>query len=324
MKAFESPVGQLMESYISYRLSLGYSEKNLRRLLLAFDRYACGEKAGLEDWSTSFFLKLKKALQNKPNRFNSMLLAVRGFFAYLVRCQIVSENPLVDIESYAPKGFIPFVFSQDQTHALLRAAQESIRKHDPEGFFRDYTACMAIVLLARCAMRIKEPLRLKLTDYQNSQKTVYIEKTKFGKDRLIPVPAAVATQIDNYLSVRKTFVADGNPYLFAGKGSKPLSDKNIYRLFDQSVKAIGIDSKRATIGNMTFASPTPHSLRHSFAINTLKAIRQRGGCPQSALPVLSAYLGHSKYRYTAVYLKVLDAEHRKALVDFAISRQEEI
>jgi integrase/recombinase XerD len=42
------------------------------------------------------------------------------------------------------------------------------------------------------------------------------------------------------------------------------------------------------------------------------------------LPVISAYLGHRKYRYTAVYLKVLDAEQRQGLVDFAIARQEDI
>ena len=61
-----------------------------------------------------------------------------------------------------------------------------------------------------------------------------------------------------------------------------------------------------------------------FAVNTLKAVRDRGGSTQNALAVLSGYLGHVKYRYTAVYLKVLDAEHRNSLVDFAIGCQEEI
>ncbi|MDL1985079.1 MAG: hypothetical protein LWX54_12995 [Deltaproteobacteria bacterium] len=65
-------------------------------------------------------------------------------------------------------------------------------------------------------------------------------------------------------------------------------------------------------------------MRHSFAINTLKRIKQQGKSPQNALPILAVYLGHRKYRYTAVYLKVVDAEHRQGLVDFAISRQEEI
>ena len=76
--------------------------------------------------------------------------------------------------------------------------------------------------------------------------------------------------------------------------------------------------------NTTFGAPTPHSLRHSFAINTLKRLKQRGESSQKALPVLSAYMGHRKYRYTAVYLKVLDAEQRQGLVDFAILRQEDI
>ena len=42
------------------------------------------------------------------------------------------------------------------------------------------------------------------------------------------------------------------------------------------------------------------------------------------LPVLSVYMGHRKYRYTAVYLKFLDAEQRSNLVDFSVRRQEEI
>jgi integrase/recombinase XerD len=324
MKAFESNIGPLMERYITYRTGLGYGERQLRSILRGFDRHVCTRKANLEDLNPLFFLDLKKMLQPNPNRFNTMLRAVRGFLAYLVRCGIIPENPLVYIESYAPNGFIPFVFSKDQTDQLLDVAQKSIRKHDPDYFFTDYTACTTLMLLARCGMRIKEPLRLTLEDYQNDRKTIYIKKTKFGKNRLLPVPGATAMQIDNYLMVRKVFVTDGNPYLLVGKNGRPLSDGNIYRLFHQSVNAIGIDAKRTRIGNMVFGAPTPHSLRHSFAINTLKAVRDRGGCPQSALPVLSAYLGHSKYRYTAVYLKVLDAEHRNSLVDFAISRQEDI
>ena len=60
---------------------------------------------------------------------------------------------------------------------------------------------------------------------------------------------------------------------------------------------------------------TCHSLRHSFAVNTLKRIKLRGESPQQALPVLAAYLGHSEYKHTAKYLKLLDAELRFARDD---------
>ena len=62
---------------------------------------------------------------------------------------------------------------------------------------------MAMVLLARCGLRISEPLRLKLNDYRFDEKTIYIEKTKFKKDRLIPLPQSVAIELENYLAARR-------------------------------------------------------------------------------------------------------------------------
>jgi integrase/recombinase XerD len=324
MIPFKSSLSQQLEEYISYRLSLGYTDRNLRGQLRGFDRYVCEKEAGLDNLEPAFFLELKKKLKDKPQTFNQLLLAVRGFFNYLVRLQIAAENPLDDIEAYAPNAFIPFVFSSDQTDRLLNAIQRSIRKN-LAFFFQDFTAYIAILLLARCGMRISEPLRLHLGHYRSDEGSVYIEKTKFSKDRLIPVPKAEINAIDNYLAVRDTFMnQETSPFLLPGKNGKALSKKSVYRVFYRAVKDIGLNHPRRIVANTTFGSPTPHSLRHSFAVNTLKKIRKQGRSAQNALPILSVYLGHSKYRYTAVYLKVLDAEHRQGLVDFAISRQEEI
>jgi integrase len=202
--------------------------------------------------------------------------------------------------------------------------QKAVYQFDPVYFFKDYSVYIAILLLARCGMRISEPLRLKPCHYRNNEGTMYIEKTKFGKDRLIAVPKTVISEMGNYLSVRKAFIQDQTTYLLPGQNGRTLSTNRIYKAFGQAVKDIGINQPRRVIANTTFGNPTPHSLRHSFAINTLKRIKQQGKSPQNALPVLAVYLGHSKYRYTAVYLKVIDAGHRQGLVDFAISRQEEI
>ena len=323
MKHFKSSLTLLLEEYITYRCSLGYTESNLRPCLYAFDQYVCDKEAGLYDLMPPFFLDFKKSLKEKQRTFNAILLAMRGFFNYLVRRQIIDENPLIDICSYTPNAFIPFVFSPDQIDKLLSAVQSFIRK-DPVCFFKDYSVYMAILLLARCGMRISEPLRVKPDHYRNNEGTIYIEKTKFSKDRLIPVPEAVISEMNNYLTVRKAFIQDQTSYLLPGQNGYTLSTNRIYKVFGRAVKDIGIDQPRRTIANTTFGNPTPHSLRHSFAINTMKRIKQRGKSPQNALPILAVYLGHCKYRYTAVYLKVVDAEHRQGLVDFAINRQEEI
>ncbi len=323
MKHFKSYLARQMEEYISYRLSLGYTDRNLRGQLRGFDQYVCDKKAGQDDLRPPFFLDFKKSLKEKQRTFNAILLAVRGFFNYLVRWQIIDENPVIDICSYTENAFIPFVFSPDQIDKLLSTVRSAIRK-DPIHFFKDYSVYMVILLLARCGMRISEPLRLKPGHYRGNEGTIYIEKTKFSKDRLIAVPKAVISEMGNYLAVRKAFIQGQTPYLLPGQNGYTLSTKRIYKAFGRAVKDIGIDQPKRTIANTTFGNPTPHSLRHSFAINTLKKIKQQGKSPQNVLPILAVYLGHCKYRYTAVYLKVVDAEHRQGLVDFAISRQEEI
>ena len=111
---------------------------------------------------------------------------------------------------------------------------------------------------------------------------------------------------------------DQSPYLLAGKKDKPLKAQQVRYLFRKIVKEIGLDQPRQVIGNLNFSQPTPHSFRHSFAVNTLIKIKERGESPQHALPVLAAYMGHRIYQHTGVYLKVADAISRKKLYDFTL------
>ena len=246
--------------------------------------------------------------------------AVRSFFNFLIRQGLYAHNPLQDIPSLPEKYFIPFVFSPEETERLLQAISNRLRK-TKEDFLTDVAMYLATLLMARCGMRISEPVRLLLTHYRADDGTIYIEKTKFRKDRLIPMPISVMTEIENYLSVRKSLLPhDQNPYLFAGKGQKGLGSRYVRDLFHQRVKDIGLSGTKQTIGNVTFGYPTPHSLRHAFAINTLKRIKDRGESTQHALPVLAAYMGHRKYQYTHAYLKVSDAKHVAGLIAFSKSQ----
>jgi integrase len=76
------------------------------------------------------------------------------------------------------------------------------------------------------------------------------------------------------------------------------------------------------IGNTNFSAPTVHSLRHSWAVNTLKSIQARGNSPQNALSVLATYMGHCEYKYALKYLKMIDAEKRNQFLDFSIQQKE--
>lgn len=318
MKPFESFLSPQLNEFLTYRESLGYTMRRRRYHLLAFDRYLKETDADWSSFQPSFFLRMRADLNKEPRHANQILIIVRVFFQFLLRYEYVEENPLQDIPLLKENFSIPFIFSPEQTAQLLAALCKRIRR-SKKYFLTDLAIYLAVLLLARCGMRISEPLRLLHHHYRRDDATLYIEKTKFKKDRLIPLPKAVITEIDNFLSVRKRLAsADHHPYLLLGKIGKPLRDYQVRSAFHQAVKDIGLDQRRKVMGNMKFNPPTPHSLRHSFAINTLREINERGDSSRDALPVLAAYLGHSSYLCSSVYLKIADAQSRNNLYDFTI------
>ena len=318
MKNFESFLAPQLNAYLSYRQSLGYSIKVSRNHLLVFDRYLKDTKADWNSFRPSFFLELRANLKMEARTVNRILSTVRVFFDFLLRRGYCVENPLSDVPPLKENTIVPFVFSPEQTDQLLDVICKGIRKTKGR-FLTDLALYLTLLLLLRCGMRISEPLRLLRHHYRQDDGTIYIEKTKFKKDRLTPVPKSVITEIENYLSVRQSLIPhDQNPYFLAGKHQKPLKDNQVRYLFRKALRDIGLDQPRKVIGNVNFSQPTPHSLRHSFAVNTLIKIKERGHSTQNALPVLAAYMGHSEYKHTSVYLRVADALSRKNLVDFAL------
>jgi len=264
---------------------------------------------------------MRSDLNMSPHSVNQIIKSVRGFFKFLQRREYVEDNPLQDIPLLKKNATIPFIFSPEQTNQLLENICKRIRKSKVY-FLQDYGIYVAVVLLARCGMRISEPLKLFKKNYRSDDKTIYIEKTKFKKERLIPVPKAAITEIENYLSVRKSLLShDENPYLLAGRKQKPLTDQQVRYLFRKVIRDINLDQPKRIVGNMNFMQPTPHSLRHTFAINTLCNIKERGDSPEDALHILSAYLGHKKYHYSSVYLKVANAKIRNNLLDYTLWKQ---
>jgi site-specific recombinase XerD len=321
MKPFESFLAPQLEEFLAYRQSLGYQMKGFASRLRVFDRYLAQSQVPDKPLDPSFFLEMRANLKMQPSSANTTCSAARVFFDYMVRRELYEHNPLGQIPELKKNTIVPFIFSPEQTDQLLDAVGKRIPR-TKRRFLTNLSIYTAVLLMARCGLRISEPLRLKQHHYHRDEGTIYIEKTKFNKDRLIPVPAAVITQIDNYLSVRKALAPrDQSPYLLPRADQRPLTPDQVRYLFAKAVKDIGLDQPRHVVGNVNFSQPTPHSLRHSFAVGTLLQIRQRGQSAQNALPVLAAYMGHCEYKYTSVYLRVTDALSRQQLADFTLWRE---
>ncbi len=317
MNKFKSFLAPQLQKYVIYRHNLGYSMKASLSHLKTFDHYLMRKQAQQVLLPPPFFMGMQVDLKIESRSVNRILSSVRVFFNYLVRTGVYSQNPLTDIPYLPENDIMPYIFSPEQVNHLLSAVSIQIRKVSKRKYLKDLSGYMAIVLLARCGLRIREPLRLKLNDYRFDEKTIYIEKTKFKKDRLIPLPQSVATEIENYLAVRQCLLADvDNKYLLANFTGRGLNDNRVRTVFHRAVSDIGLTQSRQIISNVNISSPTPHSLRHSFAVNTLSSVEKRGGSAQNALPVLAAYMGHSEYKHTIKYLKFIDAQQRLGLVNF--------
>ncbi len=322
MKPFNSFLATQLAEYVAYRRSLGFSTKPLESHLQAFDQYIAQRKKEPVELPPSFFLEMRADLNMESRSINRVLSSVRMFFGFLVRCGHYAVNPVKDIPLLPENEIIPFVFSAKQVDQLLLAVCKTIRKNS-KYFIADMSVYLAVLLLSRCGMRISEPLRLLRHHYRPSERTLYIEKTKFKKDRLIPISKAVNTQVQNYLNARSNVLGDyHNPYLLAGSRYGGINPDRVRRVVHQAVKTIGIDQSRRVIGRTNFSAPIVHSLRHSFAVNTLLQIKARQGSPQNALPVLAAYMGHRLYKHTVKYLKMIDAAKRQGLLEFVRTQKQ--
>ena len=231
MKPFESFLAPQIQEFITYRQNLGYQIRRSRSHLKTFDRYLKEQNIEKRFLSPSFFLQLRSDLKIEPRSVNAIISSLRVFFQFLIRKGIYVQNPLQDIPELPENDNIPFIFSPQQTDQLLAAVCKRLRQ-TKRYYLKDLSQYMAILLMARCGLRISEPIRLKRYHYQPEEKTLYIEKTKFKKDRLIPLPMAVATDMENYLAVRDALLVEQqNPFLLAGFKQKALNDSTLCNYF---------------------------------------------------------------------------------------------
>jgi site-specific recombinase XerD len=323
MKRFNSFLIDQMEDFIEYRLQLGYSVKETVYYLKIFDRYVVEKNSTWASFKPLFFLEFRSSLNYQNRSKNMGFRMVKMFFNFLIRKDLIQENPLLEIAQLPKNQIVPFIFSPEEIDLLIHGVIKLMRRTE-QFYLGDFSAYISFLLMARCGLRISETLNFLKTNYMPGERTIYIEKTKFKKDRLIPIPKALVAEINNLLNLRRLFNKEDNPLLLVKSNQTKLSKNYMDLKIKEAIRYINLDQPRKVIGTTNFCGPSHHSLRHSFAVNTLKRIKLQGKSPQNALPVLATYMGHSEYRYTTKYLKVLDAEHRHQMFDFSMSMHEAI
>jgi integrase len=149
-------------------------------------------------------------------------------------------------------------------------------------------------LLASTGLRSGEALRLDRADVDLVSGVLTIRKTKFRKDRLVPVHATTRGALQQYAHDRDAaFSTPKDCAFFLSSRGNRLSSPGLQIAFAETRKLAGLDDGKPL---------RPHDLRHRFAVTRLALWHQERADVQALLPLLATYLGHASYSDTAYYI----------------------
>jgi len=220
---------------------------------------------------------------------STMLSPVRDYSAYLqLRYPESYVLKMLPLHPKSPCRF--YIYSREEIAALMAAAEAP----GPPNTIRGLTVKTLIGLLYTCGLRIAEALALNLDDLDSEQRTLFVRKGKFGKDRYVPLSASAVAALLRYRE-HVTSMRTDQALLVSGKGTR-LHATTIGNLFRKLLQDCGIAS----------AAPWPrlHDLRHTYAVNCLCKWYEQGQDVNALLPVLSTAMGHVKISCTQIYLHV--------------------
>lgn len=227
------------------------------------------------------------------------LSSIRSFFRFLVKKGYVKSNPALLIPTPRAESFLPSVLTVEEASALVEAPKKAGARGDAAAI-RD----LAILeVLYSSGIRVSELTALDLKDVDFSTGVIRV-LGKGSKERIAFLGSLAISSLRAYLSERGI---DGTAHddvpLFIGTRGGRICQRAIQRVVKKYVSTSGINK-----------TPTPHSLRHSFATHLLDA--------GVDLRSIQEMLGHSKLsttqRYTMVGIQSLveayDRAHPRAKI----------
>ena len=203
------------------------------------------------------------------------LSALRSFFKYLMREEVVPANPARSVATPRREKHLPAVLQTSDVAVLLEAPDLSA----PLGI-RDRAW---LELLYASGLRISELVGVDLDDIELRARLVKV-RGKGAKERIVPFGSKAQEAIRAYLEVRGAPEEDA---LFVNYRGGRITARSVRRLFNGYVRDVSLR-----------AGVSPHTLRHSFATHLLNA--------GADLRAIQELLGHASLSTTQKYTHLND------------------
>lgn len=290
MSSFSTAVANSVANYIKLRRALGYQFIKQAALLHTFKDYVFSVRAK-GPLTQTLALDFVMAGGGTPNGRAIRYGVVRRFADYHAafdsRTESLDRRALPRSRAIPP----PRILSDEELRSLIFACDCISTDHPSRGL----TLATLIGLLASTGLRSGEALRLDRSDVDLDVGVLQIRKTKFRKDRLVPVHATTLTALRRYAQHRDlTFPAPKDSAFFISLRGRRLLKHGLYYAFEQACMRAGLNVHAKVL--------RPHDLRHRFAVTRLAAWHRQKLDVQPLLPLLATYLGHARYSDTAYYI----------------------
>ena len=217
---------------------------------------------------------------------NRKITTLKSFYKFLIRQNIILEDPMLKILSPKVPKRLPSFIEKDKMDTLL---DDTFFGDDFEGIRNK----LIIEVFYATGIRLSELINLK-----QSNVDLYLCQIKVlgkrNKERIIPFNTILKEQIQQYIILKADVKSE---FFFINKNGKKLYEKFIYRLVKTYLSQITSAKKKS-----------PHVLRHSFATHMLN-----NGADLNAIKEL---LGHTSLAATQIYthntVEKLKSIHKQA------------
>lgn len=218
------------------------------------------------------------------------IAAIKGFFDYLHRTNVIAVDPAAEISSPKVKKHVPQTIPPEDVDKLLAAPAAT---NTPQAL-RDLAL---METLYATGVRVTELVNLNVADIDMKHGQV-ICGTAGRRQRRVPIGASTVDALARYLEEGRPqlMIAPDETALFLNHRGQRLTRQGLWLIIKRYVREVGIEE-----------TVTPHTLRHSFAAHLLNS--------GAKLREVKERLGHASLSTTQVYRQVSNDSNAEIIID---------
>ena len=285
-------ISQQLKDYLEYKRSLGFKLIHEATVLERFAAYTRSINYN-GPLTTEIALEWVSTGVHSDKTMGRKIEVIRPFSKYVHAFDPESEIIYSLIFKNVHERPTPYIYSIFDVRILMDECQ---KLYSPDGI-RSYTTKIVIGLLWSTGMRPSEPVNLLVEDVDFKTNTLHIRKTKFSKERYIPVHKSVMEQLYTYyhwIEEKLGLRCLKDPFFYT-TGGKKLTETSLAYAF----KLIRPNINAKPTG---YPFVRLYDFRHTFACNTILRWNEQRIDVNEKLHILSTYLGHVKPADTFWYL----------------------